>query len=911
MIYCTSGYAPQVKAATHSRPKISLRACTVDLDRGVAERGEDSLKLTRREVELLAYLADRTERTVSREELLVKVWGYAPSVVSRAVDTTVRRLREKIEADPQRPDHLITSFGAGYRLLLEFARLAPIGPEEEPFVGRRDEVEQLLAELRPPGRARAVLLQGAAGVGKTRLAQHLAHRLAGELRGGRVLIDLTERRDLAGVAVAAAAALQLEPRGSTGSSLLVQAGAVLRGRGPCLVVLDNCEGVGEGAAFALSQWKELAPEARFVATSREELAQVDLICRLAPLTPPDALSLFEALVQRVRPGFRVDEDNRAVVEQLMERLEHLPLAISLAAGRAAALSPQALLARLDDRFRLLASRERDGTARHRTLRASLDASWELLDAPLRAAFAACSAFRGGFDLGAARVVVGQPEGSVLLDTLCRRSLLEQRGERFGGYAFVREYATERLAEDPELERAVLRRHAEVYHQRWSQTQTADRPVVLSVDVHNLLAAVERSVQHGWTDLLGGLALGLLDVVGREGPFELGLEVASQALAVPALALREQIILGMRLGSLQQWTGRGEALSTVSLALQRAEALGDADLLASALCTRAVVVRTRGDATEALADLQRAFEIAQRGGQLSTWTNCTITLAGTLRELGDSARARELFTRAVMEGDEDNASQALMSLAMLERRQGRFDEARALYEQARGRKMALGDLRGVALAMTGLGNLELELGRLPEARVAYEEGLQLATRVGVSELAARVWGNLGLLERLLGDLDTARSHLERAQDTFERLGEARMAAHARGNLGAIELACGHPAMARALLQDCLDKLGILRDPVVVEHGAALIEALVVLGELDTAEEQVQRLLPAAQALGEPLPLGLVLARRALLQRARGLDPSEALRAAEACAVGLGPLSELRRVLVRVQLTAGSEGSTGNS
>jgi hypothetical protein len=119
------------------------------------------------------------------------------------------------------------------------------------------------------------------------------------------------------------------------------------------------------------------------------------------------------------------------------------------------------------------------------------------------------------------------------------------------------------------------------------------------------------------------------------------------------------------------------------------------------------------------------------------------------------------------------------------------------------------------------------------------------------------------------------------------------------------------MARALLQDCIDKLGSLRDPVVIEHGAALIEALLALGELDQAEQHVQQLLPSAQALGEPLPLGLVLARRAMVERARGRDPSEALLAAEACAVGLEPLSELRRVLVRARLTPAGEGSTSNS
>ncbi|MEQ1508082.1 MAG: winged helix-turn-helix domain-containing protein, partial [Myxococcota bacterium] len=103
---------------------VELTACRVDLARGVVRRDGAEVELTTREADLLRYLVANPSRRVTRDELLANVWHYADAVVSRACDNTVRRLREKIEAEPARPDHVLTIHGAGYRF---------VGPDREPL----------------------------------------------------------------------------------------------------------------------------------------------------------------------------------------------------------------------------------------------------------------------------------------------------------------------------------------------------------------------------------------------------------------------------------------------------------------------------------------------------------------------------------------------------------------------------------------------------------------------------------------------------------------------------------------------------------------------------------------------------------------------------------------------------------
>jgi predicted ATPase len=899
---------------------MTLRACTVDWSRGEAARADGgAAHLSRRELQLLGYLAAHPDRVIPREELLVEVFGIPADAVSRAADTTVRRLREKIERDPQRPDHLLTVYGEGYRFAPGTPFGAPAPDDPEPFVGRDDEVRALIAALgeaaspRSAVARRILLIRGPPGAGKTRLARHVAARLAPALSGGTVLADLTEARDLPQVAVAVAGALGIagpEP----GPRALSRAADAIRCRGPCLVMLDNCEGVTAAVGTALEAWRGAAPEARFLATSRSLLPQADDELQLGPMSVDEAVALFEVLAQRVRPGFRVDEA-RGVVETLVERLDRLPLAVALAAGRAGAMSPRAILDRLDDRFRLLASRSRDATSRQRTLRAALDASWDQLPAAEREAFLACSVFRGGFDAASVEAVIDAPDALARVAALCDRSLLERRGARFGGYAFVQAYGQERLAEDPAAERALHRRHAEVFAARVRGSPRERRGQRLSPERANLVIAAERAAT--WPDggdLLAATTLGALDVIGLEGPFEQAAELLEAALSSgsserPGAALpdADRFHLLVRLARLDLWTGLGDPWVPLGEAEALAERLGDRSLQSTALRNRAILVQIRTSPAEALPLLEVSVRLAREGDDAAALCEALGMYGSTLRALGRTEEAvthwREALRLAEAHQDVHHAIGLTVSrLAAAARAQGRFDEARALTERALRLEEDHGDLRGVATVLSQLGNVEVSVGRWGEARSAYERALEIARQVGIRDLEARLYGNLALCDRATGALDRAEAGLRQALALFEALGEPPLAVQVRGNLGVLALDRGDPQGARELLEAAVTALLEAGDAATAnELTASLVVARVGVGDLARAREDVARGEAAARRIGNPQVLAQILAARGRLEHAEGQPEAMAatLAEAEALVAGLDPAAEAARAVAALR------------
>ncbi len=156
--------------------RLRLTDRVVDLDRCRVVVGDQNVSLTRKELELLTFLALHPGRTFTIEDLLGQVWAYHPQVVSRTVSTTVHRLRRKLEADPRNPRHLVNTYGSGYRL--ELHRHEPLPSALGDFFGRAADLDRLEALL---DAARLITLVGVGGVGKSRCALELAQRVAGEL----------------------------------------------------------------------------------------------------------------------------------------------------------------------------------------------------------------------------------------------------------------------------------------------------------------------------------------------------------------------------------------------------------------------------------------------------------------------------------------------------------------------------------------------------------------------------------------------------------------------------------------------------------------------------------------------------------------------------------------------------------
>lgn len=358
------------------------------------------------------------------------------------------------------------------------------------FVGREADLAGLRSDL---AEHRLVTLLGPGGAGKTRLSQEGAESAAAALPDawphGVWLAELAPVDDPQTVPEAVLTALgarETVVRGSTAEGLraaadptaldpLARLAEHCAGR-RMLLVLDNCEHVISAAAELAERLLAHCPGVTVLATSREPLAVPGEVLRpVEPLPDPVALQLLADRGAAARTGFRVeaDEETAAACAEICRRLDGLPLAVELAAARLRLLSPRQLADRLDDRFRLLTSGSRTVLPRQQTLRAVVDWSWDLTDAPERAVLRRLSVFSGGCDLAAAEDVcagggVDRREVPALLGALIDKSLVvaapAPNGEmRYRLLETVGEYAGERLDEAGERDGAE-RRHLVAYRE---------------------------------------------------------------------------------------------------------------------------------------------------------------------------------------------------------------------------------------------------------------------------------------------------------------------------------------------------------------------------------------------------------------------------------------------------------------
>ena len=334
------------------------------------------------------------------------------------------------------------------------------------FVGRHDQLEELVADLDDH---RLVTLTGPGGVGKTRLAVEAAHSVVGDFPDGAWLVELASTNEAATVPalVANTFAITAQVGQSTTESIL----DALMGK-RMLVVLDNCEHVVDAAGELAAALVRSNESVTVLATSREGLGIVGE--RLWPVRPfdvgaglqSDGVALFLERARAVNPEFTLADgsDDLDAIVAVCRGLDGLPLAIELAAARMVAMSPQELLARLDDRFRLLGSPRRASS--QRTLRDTVAWSYDLLDDDERDLLRRCAVFAAGFELDAVAAIGDErwDEYAVFdtLDSLVRKSLITARTgrtrTRYQLLETIRHFATERL-DDANLGDTVRRMHA--------------------------------------------------------------------------------------------------------------------------------------------------------------------------------------------------------------------------------------------------------------------------------------------------------------------------------------------------------------------------------------------------------------------------------------------------------------------
>jgi len=619
------------------------------------------------------------------------------------------------------------------------------------FVGRDEAVAEVAGLLEE---YRLVTVTGPGGSGKTRLAGAVAGRVAGRFADGVWLAELAAVPDPAQVPAAVAAALGVRDL----SGALVEealAVALSQYQHQLLLVLDNCEHVVGAAAALCAGLLAAADEVRVLATSREPLrVGGEARYRLAPLTLPgpdaaagagsEAVALFADRARRADARFALDGPAGPAVARLVTRLDGMPLAIELAAARVEALGVTQLLDRLDDRFALLAGGDRLAPGRHRSLAATVEWSYRLLDEQGRRVFRAVSVFPGPFTLEAAEAVAGPGTGPAVLHLVDCSLLVPPRADPDGRSRYVmletlREYGAGLLAGAGEQEQAAaaLAGYAlRVAEQAAAGLQTGTGEVAAArwLDAED---ATMRQVL-GWAmDRDPALALRLAVALatwwylrGRwPGGYQLLRQAAGHAEAGSDVWCTIQFWLGWSaLYAADLTSGLGHFTAVRDAVADRPPLPALADCLAG----RSAALTSLGRAAEAVQDGRRALALARELGHPAGEALALLSLVLAARYAGDLDGAVQLARQAgqipadIPGWIARTASNVLAGVLMLA---GDLAAAERCCAAGLARSRDARDLRSVATGLTFTVWLDMRAKRYDDSAADLRELLQLAVRTG--------------------------------------------------------------------------------------------------------------------------------------------------------------------------------------
>jgi predicted ATPase/class 3 adenylate cyclase len=611
-----------------------------------------------------------------------------------------------------------------------------------PFLGRERELQEVVALLADDD-VRLLVLTGTGGSGKTRLAAQAAADVSELFPDGVFWVGLAGLREPAFVT-------------STIAQILGAKESLAEHIGPkrLLLLLDNLEHL-LAAAPELGELLAACPNATILVTSRERLhLRSEREYAVLPLRETDAVSLFHERVRASGAGIATDGE----ATDICRRVDHLPLAIELAAARVKVLPPRALLERLEQRLPLLTGGARDFPTRQRTLRATIDWSYDLLSLSEQRLSARLAIFAGGCRLEAAEEICEADLDT--LQSLVEKNLLRHTDGRFWMLETIREFARAQLRDLGE-EDAIALRHASYFLQLAQDTEAgtsgpaqAALLQMLEREHNNARAAFDWAVEN---DVEMALALGnalqglwYLRGYAREGLTRLEAALDHDEKAPPLVRARALRTAGTLAEACSEFTRARELLGQ-SITLLRG--LGYPKDLATSLNNQAAIAAHQGDYEAARGAYEESLELKRTledtTGILVTSSNLAI-LEGKLGEYEVARRRHEEVLPSLRElGSPYALSNCLASLGEIALLCGDLTGGRTMLEQSLELRREVGDKAGILESQALLSRADCSVGDRASAELRLQEGLEIAQEmddpgmlIGLLEARADLEASLG-------------------------------------------------------------------------------------------------------------------------------------------------------------------------
>lgn len=709
------------------------------------------------------------------------------------------------------------------------------------FIGRKNELAEIKRLL---NQTRLLTIYGPGGCGKTRLALHAAVGLLTRLADGVWFVDFTSLRDatLIPQAVAAALALALDPSRPLKEALLEQ----LQEK-RLLLLLDNCEHLAEACSSFIVDVLRKCPHVRLLVTSREVLhVPGETEWLVPPLTYPgaqespsseelfryDAIRLFLDRARSRLPSWQLESERLQLLAQVCHRLDGLPLAIELLVPALKVRTMERIVGQLGNVLTLLGNGY-GIDPRHRSMRASLDWSHDLLQEPEKRLLRRLSVFVGGATLDAITGVcsgngVSERRVPELLIFLLDKSLLDVSTTaweaRYSLKEVIRQYAAEKL-EDADEEAETYQRHRD-WFLRFAKE--ADSNLVgpdesnwlnhLDTEYSNLRAALIWSQTSGDVATLFSLVTALSNFWYQRGYLQEGrqwFEVALKSTQVSP-PMRANLLRGEgRLATVQG--DFDTAISCFRESLELSRLIGDEQGAGVALNNLGAIALSLGEYDSSRTYLEEALVIQRRRGDTRKAANILNNLGGCALGQGDLERAITLYNEAINiwreAGDRFKVVDSLDNLGVIARLQGDFTKALELLHEALAIRTELGDQSGIPKTMSEIAKAHADQGRYSEARALLEKSLVLHRAVGSRLWEAITLVYLGSVLRLEADFEAAEPLLHESCSLFQELDGRVMLGECLNQLGHLARHRGEYTEAENLyrqgleiFQKCRTKLG---------------------------------------------------------------------------------------------------------